>query len=96
MRSITSSEVALSGILTDFARRSRIAFPVASVVNAIVFGSVLESGSERALLTSRAHAPEFKTFELQHVYRTLAFLAEVGRERPRGAAHASTDRIPLR
>lgn len=42
----------MPGILADLARRHRFAFPVASVVEAIVCGRVLEPGSERALVTS--------------------------------------------
>jgi len=48
-----------------------------------VFARVLEPSSERALVKewlARVFAPEFEGIELQHAYRTLVFLAEVGPE----------------
>lgn len=77
------SELGLPGILTDLAAGRRFAFPVCEVVKAIVFARVLEPSSERALVKewlTRVFAPEFEGLELQHAYRTLAFLSEVGPE----------------
>jgi len=77
------SELGLPGILADLAVRRRFAFPVAEVVKAIVFARVLEPSSERALVKewlARVYAPEFEGLELQHAYRALKFLAEIGPE----------------
>jgi len=76
-------ELGLPGILADLAAGRRFAFPVAEVVKAIVFGRVLEPSSERALVKewlSRVFAPGFEGIELQHAYRALHFLADVGPE----------------
>lgn len=76
-------ELGLSGILADLAAGRRFAFPVSEVVKAIVFARVLEPSSERALVQewlARVYAPEFEGIELQHAYRTLKFLAEIGPE----------------
>ena len=77
------SELGLPGILTELAAGRRFAFPVPEVVKAIVFGRVLEPSSERELVSewlSRVYAPEFEGIELQHAYRALKFLADVGPE----------------
>ena len=77
------SELGLPGILADLSAGRRFAFPAVEVVKAIVFARVLEPSSERALVKewlARVYAPEFEGLELQHAYRTLKFLAEVGPE----------------
>ena len=74
-------ELELGKALAALARGRRFAFPVADVIKAMVFGRVLHPGSERALITTwlgKVAAPEFEGLELQHAYRALAFLAEVG------------------
>jgi len=76
-------ELGLPGILAGLAAGRRFAFPVGEVIKAIVFARVLLPSSERALVQAwlaRVHAPEFDGIELQHAYRALAFLAEVGPE----------------
>jgi len=76
-------ELGLSGMLADLAAGRRFAFPVSEVVKAIVFARVLEPSSERALVKewlARVFAPEFEGIELQHAYRALKFLADVGPE----------------
>jgi hypothetical protein len=76
-------ELELGEILRDLARRRRFRFDVASVIKAIVFQRVLDPGSERSLVRSflpSVFAPEFDGIELQHAYRALQFLAEVGTE----------------
>jgi len=57
----------------------RFRFDVANVIKAIVFQRVLDPGSERSFLPS-VFAPEFDGIKLQHAYRALQFLAEVGPE----------------
>lgn len=42
---------------------------------------------------SRVHAPEFAGIELQHVYRTLPFLAEVGPELEARVARVLTEKL---
>jgi hypothetical protein len=90
------SELGLSGIVAELALGRRFAFDVGSVVKAIVYGRVLDPSSERALVTSwlsRVHAPEFEGIELQHAYRTLPFLAEVGPELETRLAGALTEKL---
>ena len=89
-------ELELGEALADLARGRRFAFPVADVVKAMVFGRVLHPGSERALITSwlsTVAAPEFEHLELQHAYRALAFLAEVGAELDTRLARLLTEKL---
>ena len=76
-------ELELDRILRDLARGRRFRFDVVNVIKAIVFQRVLDPGSERSLVHSflpSVYAPEFEGIELQHTYRALQFLAEVGPE----------------
>ncbi len=76
-------ELGLAEMLGELASGRRFSFDVATIVKAIVFQRVLAPGSERALVGSwlrGVHAPEFDGIELQHAYRALKFLAEVGAE----------------
>ena len=74
-------ELGLGEMLSELAAGRRFSFDAAAIVKAIVFQRVLAPGSERALVGSwlrSLYAPEFEGIELQHAYRALKFLAEVG------------------
>ena len=89
-------ELELGATIADLAKGRRFAFPVADVVKAMVFGRVLHPGSERALVTSwlsTVAAPEFEGVELQHAYRALAFLADVGAELETRLARLLTEKL---
>lgn len=92
------SELGLPRLLGDLASGRRFAFDVPAVVKAIVFGRLRRPGSERALVTrwlNGVYAPEFAGVELQHAYRTLAFLAEVGPELEARLARSLVDQLFL-
>ena len=77
------TELELGATIAELAKGRRFAFAMADVVKAMVFGRVLHPGSERALITtwlSTVAMPEFDGVELQHAYRALAFVAEMGAE----------------
>lgn len=83
-------------MLGDLAAGRRFSLDVATILKAIVFQRVLAPGSERALVESwlrGAHAPEFEGIELQHAYRTLRFLAEVGPQLEERLTGALTERL---
>ena len=90
------NELGLPGLLNDLAAGRRFGFDVAAVVKAIVFGRVRKPGSERALVTrwlAGVYAPEFAGIELQHAYRSLAFLAEIGPELEARLARVLVDQL---
>lgn len=90
------SELGMPGILTELGSDRRFTFDIANVIKAIVFGRVLNPSSERALITawlSQVHAPEFEGIELQHAYRALPFLAEVGPELEARVARVLTEKL---
>ena len=92
------NELALPRILSDLAADRRFSFDVASVVKAIVFGRVRKPGSERALVSTwlnDVYAPELEGIELQHAYRSLAFLADVGPELEARLARVLIDQLFL-
>jgi len=77
------NELSLGDIVRDLAAGRRFQFDVVNVIKAIVFQRVLDPGSERSLVRSflpSVFAPEFEGIELQHAYRALQLLAEVGPE----------------
>ena len=77
------SELGLEGLLRDLAAGRRFRFDVANVIKAIVFQRVLDPGSERSLVQQwlpSVYQPAFEGISLQHAYRALPFLAEVGPE----------------
>lgn len=77
------NELGLEGIMRDLAAGRRFRFDVANVIKAIVFQRVLDPGSERSLVQQwlpSVHQPAFEGISLQHTYRALPFLAEVGPE----------------
>ena len=89
-------ELELGATIAELAKGRRFAFPVADVVKAMVFGRVLHPGSERALITtwlSTVAMPEFDGVELQHAYRALAFVAEVGAELEARLATLLTEKL---
>ena len=91
-------ELGLTEILSGLASGRRFSFDVATIVKAIVFQRMLSPGSERALVGSwlrSVYAPEFEGIELQHTYRALRFLAEVG-PAARGAPDGRADRAAVR
>ena len=76
-------ELEFERILSELSTRRRFRFDVLNVIKAIVFQRVLDPGSERSLVRSflpSVYAPEFDGIELQHAYRALQFLAEIGPE----------------
>jgi hypothetical protein len=76
-------ELEFERILGELAAGRRFSFSVPNVIKAIVFQRVLHPGSERSLVRSflpSVFASEFEGIELQHAYRALQFLAEVGPE----------------
>jgi len=76
-------DLSLGDILGDLAAGRRFRFDVVNVIKAIVFQRVLDPGSERSLVRSflpSVFAPEFDGVSLQHAYRALRFLSEVGPE----------------
>ena len=90
------SELGLMEILGELAAGRRFSFDVATVVKAIVFQRVLAPGSERALVGSwlrDVYAPEFEGIELQHAYRALRFLAEVGAQLEERLTGVLTERL---
>ena len=92
------NELGLPKILNDLASGRRFGFDVAAVVKAVVFGRVRKPGSERALVThwlESVYAPEFAGIELQHAYRTLSFLAEIGPELEARLARVLVDQLFL-
>jgi len=77
------SDLLLGDIVRGMAAGRRFRFDVVNVIKAIAFQRVLDPGSERSLVRSflpSVFAPEFEGIELQHAYRALQFLAEVGPE----------------
>lgn len=77
------NELELGGIIAELAAGRRLAFDVANVIKAIGFQRVLVPGLERSLVCSfppSLHGCESDGIELQHAYRPLRFLAEVGPE----------------
>lgn len=89
-------ELELDTILSDLARGRRFRFDVANVLKAIVFQRVLDPGSERSLIRSflpSLFAPEFDGIELQHAYRALQFLAEVGPELEARLTRVMTEKL---
>jgi transposase len=77
------NELELGSIIAALAAGRRFAFDAVNVIKAIVFQRVLDPGSERSLVRSflpSVHAPELEGIELQHTYRALRFLSEVGPE----------------
>lgn len=78
----------------DLAHDCRLRFNVANVIKAVVYQRVLEPGSDRSLVRSflsSVFAPEFGGTPLQHAYRALQLLADVGPKLP-----APTARVPTR
>jgi hypothetical protein len=76
-------ELEFDRILSELSAGRRFSFSAPNVIKAIVFQRVLDPGSERSLVRSflpSVFAPEFDGIELQHAYRALQFLAEVGPE----------------
>jgi hypothetical protein len=89
-------ELELGEILSDLARGRRFRFDVVNVIKAIVFQRVLDPGSERSLVRSflpSVFAPEFDGIELQHAYRALQFLAEVGPELEARLTRVMTEKL---
>lgn len=89
-------ELELGEILADLARGRRFKFDAANVIKAIVFQRVLDPGSERSLVRSflpSVFAPEFDGIELQHTYRALQFLAEVGPELEARLTRVMTEKL---
>ena len=89
-------ELELGEILADLARGRRFKFDAANVLKAIVFQRVLDPGSERSLVRSflpSVFAPEFDGIELQHTYRALQFLAEVGPELEARLTRVMTEKL---
>jgi len=76
-------ELELDAIVRALAEGRRFTFDAANVIKAIVFQRVLGPGSERSLVRSflaSVYAPGVDGIDLQHAYRALRFLAEVGPE----------------
>jgi hypothetical protein len=89
-------DLELDRVLSDLARGRRFRFDVVSVIKAIVFQRVLDPGSERSLVRSflpSVFAPEFEGIELQHAYRALPFLAEVGPELETNLTRVMTEKL---
>ena len=89
-------ELELGEILSGLARGRRFRFDAANVIKAIVFQRVLDPGSERSLVRSflpSVFAPEFDGIELQHTYRALQFLAEVGPELEARLTRVMTEKL---
>ena len=89
-------ELELGQAIAELAKGRRFAFPMADVVKAMVFGRVLHPGSERALITTwlaTVAMPEFDGVELQHAYRALAFVAEIGPELEARLAQLLTEKL---
>jgi hypothetical protein len=90
------NELALGVIVRDLAADRRFRFNVVNVIKAIVFQRVLDPGSERSLVRSflpSVFAPEFDGIELQHAYRALQFLAEVGPELEARLTRVMTEKL---
>jgi len=89
-------ELGLGEILGELAAGRRFSFDVATILKAIVFQRVLAPGSERALVGSwlkGVYAPEFEGISLQHTYRALRFLAEVGPQLEERLTGVLTERL---
>ncbi len=89
-------ELAFDRILSELSTGRRFRFDVVNVIKAIVFQRVLDPGSERSLVRSflpSVFAPEFEGIELQHAYRALQFLAEVGPELEARLTGVMTERL---
>jgi hypothetical protein len=83
-------------VLGLYAPGRRFRFDVVNVIKAIVFQRVLDPGSERSLVRSflpSVFAPEFEGIELQHAYRALQFLAEVGPELEARLTRVMTEKL---
>jgi multidrug efflux pump subunit AcrA (membrane-fusion protein) len=90
------NDLALGDIVGDLAAERRFRFDVVNVIKAIVFQRVLDPGSERSLVRSflpSVFAPEFDGIELQHAYRALQFLAEVGPELEARLTRVMTEKL---
>jgi len=90
------NELMLGEIVRDLAAERRFRFDVVKVIKAIVFQRVLDPGSERSLVRSflpSVFAPEFDGIELQHTYRALRFLAEVGPELEARLTRVMTEKL---
>jgi transposase len=90
------NDLLLGDIMRDLASGRRFRFDVVNAIKAIVFQRVLDPGSERSLVRSflpSVYAPEFEGFELQHAYRALQFLAEVGPELEARRTRVMTEKL---
>ena len=90
------NDLLLGDIVRDLAAGRRFRFDVVNVIKAIVFQRVLDPGSERSLVRSflpSVYAPELEGIELQHAYRALQFLAEVGPELEARLTGVMTERL---
>lgn len=86
----------LGELIKELAASRRFSFAAESVIKAIVFMRVLSPGSERALVRSwlrSVYDPEFEGIELQHTYRALTFLAEVGQKLEAKLTQVMTDKL---
>jgi hypothetical protein len=89
-------ELELGEVLADLARGRRFQCDVVNVIKAIVFQRVLDPGSERSLVRSflpSVIAPEPGGIRLQHAYRALQFLAEVGPELEAKLTRVMTEKL---
>jgi hypothetical protein len=90
------NDLTLDDIVRDRAAGRRYRFDVVNVIKAIVFQRVLDPGSERSLVRSflpSVYAPGFEGIELQHTYRALQFLAEVGPELEARLTRVMTEKL---
>jgi hypothetical protein len=90
------NDLMLGDVLRDLAADRRFHFDVVNVIKAIVFQRVLDPGSERSLVRSflpSVFAPEFDGIRLQHAYRALQFLAEVGPELEARLTRVMTEKL---
>jgi hypothetical protein len=89
-------ELEFDRVLSELSSGRRFSFSAPEVIKAIVFQRVLDPGSERSLVRSflpSAFAPEFEGISLQHAYRALRFLAEVGPEFEARLTRVMTERL---
>ena len=89
-------DLGLTEILSELTSGRRFSFDVATILKAIVFQRALSPGSERALVGSwlkGVYAPEFEGISLQHAYRALRFLAEVGPQLEERLTGVLTERL---
>jgi hypothetical protein len=90
------NDLMLGDILRDLAADRRFQFDVVNVIKAIVMKRVLDPGSERSLVRSflpSVFAPEPGGIRLQHAYRALQFLADVGPELEARLTRVMTEKL---